>query len=279
MTTFAGMFQQKVVVITGASSGIGRALAFAFGREGATIVICARKVEALTAVSQELIQAGIPNLALRADVSIESDMQQLVEQTVAQYGRLDILINNAGITMRSMVAEADPAVFRKVMDVNFMGTVYATRYALPHILKTKGSIVGISSIAGYRGLPVRAGYSASKFAMNGFLEALRTELLHSGVHVLTACPGFTTSNIRVAALDAGGNEAGESVRDETNMMTAEECADHIVKAVKKRKRELILTTQGKLTVFLNKLFPGLTDRLVYNTLAKEKDSPLKMRNA
>ncbi|WP_019986992.1 SDR family oxidoreductase [Rudanella lutea] len=267
--------QQKVVLITGASSGIGRALAFAFGKEGASIVICARKADALTAVSQELTEAGIDNLALTADVSVQADVVKLIDEAVAHYGRLDVLINNAGITMRSMVVDADPEVFRKVMDINYMGTVYATRYALPHILKTKGSIVGISSIAGYRGLPVRAGYSASKFAMNGFLEALRTELLHSGVHVLTACPGFTSSNIRTAALDASGHEAGETVRDEEKMMSAEECADHILRAVKHRKRELVLTAQGKLTVFLNKLFPKLTDTLVYNTLAKEKNSPLK----
>ena len=267
--------QQKVVLITGASSGIGRALAFAFGREGASIVICARKTDALNVVSRELQQAGIDNLAITADVSIEADVKTLIDQAVAHYGRLDILINNAGITMRSLVIDADPEVFRTVMDINFMGTVYATHYALPHILKAKGSVVGISSIAGYRGLPVRAGYSASKFAMNGFLEALRTEMLYSGVHVLTACPGFTTSNIRVAALDASGEAAGESVRDESDMMSADECAQHILNAVKKRKRELILTMQGKLTVFLNKWLPSLTDRLVYNTLAKETDSPLK----
>ncbi len=270
--------QHKVVLITGASSGIGRALAFAFGHEGASIVICARQPEALNTVSQELQQAGIDNLALTADVSVEADVKALIDQAVAHYGRLDILVNNAGITMRSLVVDADPAVFRKVMDINFMGTVYATRYALPHILKTKGSVVGISSIAGYRGLPVRAGYSASKFAMNGFLEALRTEMRHTGVHVLTACPGFTTSNIRVAALDASGQVAGETVRDESSMMSAEECAQHILKAVKKRKRELILTSQGKLTVFLNKWLPALTDRLVYNTLAKEKGSPLNQIN-
>ena len=267
--------QQKVVLITGASSGIGRALAFAFGREGASIVICARKTDALNVVSKELQQAGIDNLAITADVSIEADVKTLIDQAVAHYGRLDILINNAGITMRSLVIDADPEVFRTVMDINFMGTVYATHYALPHILRAKGSVVGISSIAGYRGLPVRAGYSASKFAMNGFLEALRTEMLYSGVHVLTACPGFTTSNIRVAALDASGQAAGESVRDESDMMSADECAQHILNAVKKRKRELILTMQGKLTVFLNKWLPSLTDRLVYNTLAKETDSPLK----
>lgn len=267
--------KDKVVVITGASSGIGRALAFAFGRKGARIAICARKADALKAVSDELSQAGVDVFALTADVSVEQDVKQFIDQTVAHFGRLDILINNAGISMRSMLIDTDPAVIRKVMDVNFMGTVYATRYALPYIQQTKGSIVGISSIAGYRGLPVRSGYSASKFAMNGFLEAVRTELLHTGVHVLTACPGFTTSNIRVSALDAHGQAKGETMRDEANMMSAEECADHILQAVKDRKRELILTTQGKLTVFVNKWLSGLADKLVYNTLAKEKDSPLK----
>ena len=265
----------KIVLITGASSGIGRAMAFAFGREGAKIVICARNADALDQVARELRQATIDVLALTADVSVEADVKRLIEQTIAHYGRLDVLINNAGITMRSMLVDTDPAVIQKVMDINFMGTVYATRYALPHIQQTKGSIVGISSIAGYRGLPVRSGYSASKFAMNGFLEALRTELLHSGVHVLTACPGFTASNIRFTALDAHGQVAGETVRDESSMMSADECADHILRAVKTRKRELILTTQGKLTVFLNKWLPALMDRLVFNTLAKEKNSPLK----
>ncbi len=272
------MTQNKVFLITGASSGIGRALAFAFGRDGAKLAICARKADALGQVSTELQRAGIDVLALTADVSVEADVKRLIEQTVAHYGRLDGLINNAGITMRSMLIDTDPAVIQRLMDVNFMGTVYATRYALPHIQRAKGHIVGISSIAGYRGLPVRSGYSASKFAMNGFLEALRTELLHTGVHVLTACPGFTASNIRYAALDAHGQVTGETVRDEGTMMSAEECADHILRAVKTRKRDLVLTTQGKLTVFLNKWLPGLMDRLVYNTLAKEKNSPLKKRS-
>jgi len=266
--------KDKVVIITGASSGIGRAMAFAFGQEGATVVICARNVSTLRETEAALQQAGIPVLALAADVSVEDDVKQLIEQTVARFSRIDILVNNAGISMRSMLIDTDPAVIQKVMDINFMGTVYATRYALPYIQQSKGSIVGISSIAGYRGLPVRAGYSASKFAMNGFLEAVRTELLHTGVHVLTACPGFTTSNIRVASLGANGQVNGESMRDESDMMSAEECAGHILRAVKNRKRELILTTQGKFTVFLNKWLPALMDRLVYNTLAKEKDSPL-----
>ncbi len=266
---------QPVVVITGASSGIGEALAFAYGRTGAAIAFCGRKADALQLTANALTEAGITNLPVVADVSIAADMQRLMGETIARFGRIDILINNAGISMRSMFVDADPEVLRKLMDINYMGTVYATRYALPHILKTKGSIVGISSIAGYRGLPVRTGYSASKFAMNGFLEALRTELLHSGVHVLTACPGFTASNIRFAAIDGHGQVSGETVREEASMMTADECAAHILKAVKNRKRELILTAQGKLTVFLNKWLPGLADTLVYNALAKEKNSPLK----
>lgn len=266
--------KDKIILITGASSGIGRALAFAFGREGARLSICARNASALNDVRSELEQAGIAVLALTADVSVEADVKHLIEQTVAHYGRLDVLINNAGISMRSLLIDTDPAVIQKLMDVNFMGTVYATRYALPHIQQTKGSIVGISSIAGYRGLPVRTGYSASKFAMNGFLEAVRTELLHTDVHVLTACPGFTASNIRFASLGGNGQVTGETMRDESGMMSADECAGHILRAVKNRRRELILTTQGKLTVFLNKWLPGLTDTLVYNTLAKEKNSPL-----
>lgn len=265
----------KVVLITGASSGIGQALALAFGRDGDAVIICGRNADALQQTSQALTGAGIDNLALPADVSVESDVKRLIEQSIARYGRLDVLINNAGISMRSLLIDTDPAVIQKVMDINFMGTVYATRYALPYILQTKGSIVGISSIAGYRGLPVRSGYSASKFAMNGFLEAVRTEVLHSGVHVLTACPGFTASNIRYSALNGHGQASGETMRDEETMMSADECAQHILKAVKNRKRELILTGQGKLTVFLNKWLPALTDKLVYNTLAKEKDSPLK----
>jgi NAD(P)-dependent dehydrogenase (short-subunit alcohol dehydrogenase family) len=266
--------QGKVVLITGGSSGIGKALAFAFGRAGAAIVITGRQEMPLLAASAELSEAGILTLPVVADVSRREDNERAVNATIARFGRLDVLINNAGITMRALFADADPDVIRAVMEINFFGTVYATHYALPHLLKTGGSIVGISSIAGYRGLPVRSGYSASKFAMNGFLEALRTELLHTGVHVLTACPGFTTTNIRFSALGKKGEVTGETVRDEGRMMSAEEVAERIRRATQARKRSLVLTTQGKMTVFLNKWLPGLMDRLVYKTLAKEKDSPL-----
>lgn len=267
--------QGNVILITGGSSGIGKALAFSFGKAGAKIAITGRQEPALLAASNELTAAGIENAAFVADVSVREDNERVVRETLARFGRLDVLINNAGISMRALFADADPEVLRKVMDINFFGTVYATHYALPHIRRAKGSIVGISSIAGYRGLPVRSGYSASKFAMNGFLEALRTELLHEGVHVLTACPGFTTSNIRFTALGKDGEIKGETMRDESKMMSAEEVAERILAATKARRRSLVLTTQGKLTIFLNKWLPGLMDKLVYNTLAKEHDSPLR----
>lgn len=161
------------------------------------------------------------------------------------------------------------------MQVNFFGTMYCTQAALPHLIKSKGSIVGVSSIAGFRGLPGRTGYSASKFAMHGYLESLRTELLKTGVHVLVACPGFTASNIRKVALKADGSQQGETPLKEQKLMSSEAVAEYIFKAEKRRKRTLILTRQGKMTVLLNKLFPAFMDKMVYNHFAKEADSPLK----
>jgi len=264
----------KVVIITGGSSGIGKSLAEVFGREGASVVITGRNLANLEQVSLEFKALNIEHLIVNADVSVEEDNKKLVALTIAKYGRIDILINNAGISMRALFADADLSVIKKVMDINFYGTVYATKYCLPEIVKNQGSIVGISSIAGYRGLPGRTGYSASKFAMQGFLEVIRTELLKKNVHVLIACPGFTTSNIRNASLTKNGTAQGESPRDEEKMMSSEEVAERILTAVKKRKSYLVLTFQGKMTVFLNKWFPTFMDKMVYNIMAKEKDSGL-----
>ena len=161
------------------------------------------------------------------------------------------------------------------MDVNFWGTVYCTKYALPEILKNKGSIVGVSSIAGYKGLPGRTGYSASKFAMNGFLDSLRVENLKTGVHVLTACPGFTASNIRNTALAKDGSQQGESSMDENKMMTSDEVATIILDGVENRARTLIMTGQGKLTVTLSKFLPAFLDKMVYNVFSKEKNPLLR----
>ena len=198
----------------------------------------------------------------------------MAAEAIKRFGTIDVLINNAGISMRALFEEVDLDVIKKVMDINFYGVLYATKYCLPEIIKNKGSVVGISSIAGYRGLPGRTGYSASKFALNGFLEVLRTEFLKRDVHVLTACPGFTASNIRVSALTKDGSKQGESPRAETEMMSAEECARHIYRATVKRKNSLVLTTQGKFTIFLNKWLPRWTDKLVYNVMAKENNAPI-----
>ena len=183
-------------------------------------------------------------------------------QAIEKFGGIDILINNAGISMRALFKDTDLSTLRSVMDINFWGTVYCTKYAMNSIIERKGSIVGVSSIAGYRGLPGRSGYSASKYAVNGWLEALRTELLETGVNVMWVCPGFTTSNIRNVALNKEAKPQGESPMDENEMMSAEECAKHILHAIEKRKRTLVLTFNGKRTVFINKFFPGLADKLV-----------------
>jgi dehydrogenase/reductase SDR family member 7B len=267
--------KDKVVIITGGSSGIGKALAEKFGRQGSKILITGRNETELQSAVADLRSAGIEINGFQSDVSIEDDNRRMAEEAMRIYGTIDILINNAGISMRALFSEVDLSVVKKVMDINFYGVLYATKYCLPEITKNKGSVVGISSIAGFRGLPGRTGYSASKFALNGFLEVLRTELLKTGVHVLTACPGFTASNIRKRSLTKDGSQQGDSPRQEDKMMTAEECAAHIYNATVTRKRTLILTTQGKLTVFLNKWLPGFTDKMVYNVMAKEKDAPIK----
>lgn len=265
----------KVVVITGASSGIGKALAKEYAFAGYKVVIAARNEKKLIKLSEELIRSGYEVYAVPTDVSKNSDCKNLIKKTIDEYGNIDILINNAGISMRALFEDLDLKVLKNLMDVNFWGTVFCTKYALPYLLKSKGSVVGVSSIAGYKGLPGRTGYSSSKFAIHGFLETLRTENLKKDLHVLIACPGFTNTNIRKTALGKDGSQQGETPRDENKMMSSEEVAVRIRKAVEKRKRTMILTSQGKLTVLLNKLFPKLMDKMVYNHLAKEPDSPFK----
>ena len=178
--------------------------------------------------------------------------------------------------MRALFNDVKLDVLHRLMDVNFWGTVYCTKYALPHLLKTKGSVVGVISVGGHIGLPGRTGYSASKFAVRGFLQTIRVENLKTGLHVLIVAPGFTSSEIRKSALNAQGGKQGETPRNESGMMSAEECAAHIYKAVRKRKRELVLTlVEGKLTVFLAKHFPGFLEKMSYKLFAKEPDSPFK----
>lgn len=252
-------FHNKVVVITGGSEGIGKALVDALLSQGARIATCGRNHDKLYQLQVQ--HPGTLLHTMVCDVSKESDCKHFIESTLEVFGTIDILINNAGVSMRALVSELDLQVIRRVMDINFFGAVYCTKFALPAILRQRGTVVGVSSIAGYRGLPGRSGYSASKFALQGWLEALRTELLDDGVNVMWVCPGFTSSNIRQAALSANGSAQGESPMDEQSMMSAQECAGHILHAIEKRKRTLVLTFTGKRTVFMNKFFPSLTDKL------------------
>jgi short-subunit dehydrogenase len=269
-------FKQKVVIITGASSGIGKALAEEFAKRGANVVLGARQYVTLCEITADLEKNyQIKALAVQTDVSIAADCEQLIKQTLVTFGKIDVLINNAGLSMRALFNDLDLSVLKNLMDVNFWGTVYCTKYALPEILKSKGTIVGVSSIAGYRGLPGRTGYSSSKFAMNGFLESLRTELLKTGVNVMVACPGFTTSNIRVAALSKDGGAHGETSMEEGKMMSAATVAMLICDGIANRKRTLIMTGQGKLAVWMNKLFPKFTDKKVFELFAKEKNPLIK----
>ncbi len=260
-------FTNKVVVVTGGSEGIGKALVQQFLQMGAKVATCGRNYDKLYQLQKT--SPTKPLMIHTADVSKEQDCQNFIEAVVKNFGTIDILINNAGISMRALLEEVELEALRKVMDVNFWGTVYCTKFALPYIIANNGTIVGVSSIAGFRGLPGRSGYSASKFAVNGFLESVRTELLDSGTNVMWVCPGFTASNIRKAALNKFGKEQGETSMNEGEMMSAEECAEHIIHAIEKRKRTLVLTFTGKRTVFMTKLFPSLADKLTRKYFFKE----------
>lgn len=263
--------QNKIIVITGGSSGIGKALVEASLAKGAKVAVCARNADKL----KQLFTPCDNLLCLKADVSIEADCKAFIDAVVAKWQGIDVLINNAGISMRALFRDLDLKVLRELMDINFWGSVYCTKFALPYILKSKGTIAAISSIAGYRGLPARTGYSASKFALQGFLEALRTELLHTGANVMWVSPGFTASNIRNVARSNDGSPQAETPLDEGKLMSAETCAGFILAGIEKRKRTIVLTSQGKLTVWMNKLLPGLADKLVYKHFLNEPDSPLK----
>lgn len=268
--------RNKTVIITGASSGIGLACAEAFARRGANLVLGARRYVDLCEIARSLeAQYAVRAVAVQCDVAREADCKALVDQAISTFNGVDVLVNNAGISMRALFADLDLAVLHRLMDVNFWGTVCCTKYALDALLRSRGSVVAVSSIAGYRGLPGRTGYSASKFAIHGFMESLRVENLRTGLHVMLACPGFTASSIRETALDAAGTAHGETSMDEASMMTAGEVAERIVTGVIRRRRTLVMTRQGKLAVWMNKLLPAWVDQQVFKLFAKEKNPLIK----
>lgn len=266
--------KDKVVIITGASSGIGLACAKELFAQGAKLSLAARNLEAIEKLAQEFNAEGKRAIAVKTDVTIETDCKNLIATTIGAFGKIDILINNAGISMRASFADVDVDVLKRLMDVNFWGTVYCSKYAFPYLIASKGSLVGISSVAGIHGLPGRTGYSASKYAMQGLLDTIRIETLKKGLHVMVAIPTFTASNVRFSALTANGSTQGETPRDEGKMMSAEEAARRIVKGIRKRKRKLTMSAAGRLTPFIKAFFPKLVDNLYYKQMKKEPHSPI-----
>lgn len=265
----------KVVVITGASSGIGEAMAREYSKMGAKVVLGARREEELRRVADDIKAAGGAVTYATCDVVSEEECKRLIDTAIDNFGGIDVLICNAGLSMRALFDECDLKVLHRLMDVNFWGTVNCTKYALPWLQKSKGSLVGISSVAGIHGLPGRTGYSASKYAMTGFLDTIRVENLKKGLHVMTACPGFTASNVRFSALTADGTQQGETPRNEAKMMTPEQVAHIVARGIHRRKRLCLMEWEGRGTHLLKKFFPALVDRLFYAAMAKEPDSPLK----
>ena len=268
-------FRDKVVIVTGASSGIGRETAIEFARNGSKVVLASRSESKIMQLANQLIDENFDVTAIPTDVSCEEDCRILIEKTIQKYGKIDVLINNAGVSMMALFADSDLKVMHKLMDVNFWGTVYCTKYALPYLISSNGSLVGVSSVAGFHGLPGRSGYSASKFAIHGFLETIRIENLKNGLHVMLIAPGFTATEIRRHALLADGSEQGESPRDEMKLMSPEYVAKWILKGIKRKKRNVILTLEGRLTAIFQRIIPNTIDKAFYNALSKEKKSPLK----
>jgi short-subunit dehydrogenase len=266
-------FRDNVVVVTGASAGIGAELARQLAARGAWLALAARDAARLDEVAAECRAAGGRAVAIPTDVGDEARCRALVERTVAEYGRVDTLVNNAGIGMWARFDEVtDLAPFERIMRINYLGSVYCTFYALPHLKRSRGRIVGISSLTGKTGVPTRSGYAASKHAMAGFFDSIRIELDDSGVSVTMIYPGFVATEIRERAYGPDGRPlgAGNSPVREREVMTVEECARQTLQAAAARKRELIMTARGRIGWALKLVAPTLVDRIAKKAIAEGK---------
>src|SRR3954468_4144526 len=251
-----------VVVITGASKGIGAELARQLAARGCRLVLAARNTKELDAVAGECKARGASVITVKADVSVERECAAIMSGAALAFGGIDVLVNNAGATMWARFeAIADLSVLKRIMDVNYMGAVYCTGHALPHLRESRGLIVGISSLAGRTGVPPRTGSAASKHAMTGFFDSLRIELAGSGVDVTMVYPGFVATGIRENATGPDGKPIQVSPVREGEVMGVEACAARIVRAIERREREVIMTARGKIGLWLKLLAPGLVDRI------------------
>jgi short-subunit dehydrogenase len=264
-------FKDKVVMITGASSGIGRELAHQLAAQGAWLSLAARDAQRLETVVIECRTLGGKAIAVRTDVSDPAQCEAWVRKTIEHFQGIDVLVNNAGITMWANFADIqDLDIPEKIMRVNYLGSLYCTHFALPYLEQTKGLIVGISSLTGKTGVPTRSAYAASKHAMAGFFDSLRIELAPSGVGVSMIYPGFVASEVRQRAFGPDGKPLGESPVKEGEVMPVEVCARLIVRAMSRRQRELVMTLRGKLGLWLKLIAPALVDRIAAQAIRSGK---------
>ena len=263
----------KVIIITGASDGIGAELARQIATRDGTrvaLVLAARRQDKLEQVAHECAALGAQTLVQRCDVAVEADCRALVAAAIARFGHVDTLVNNAGMSGHALFEDvADLGWYRRLMDINLWGAVWCTHAALPHVRASRGSIVAVSSLAGLTGVPGRTAYSATKFALAGFFEALRAELAPQGVSVTVAFPGVVETSTRVRGFNASGHPAGRSALDETGAMSAADCARLILGAMDRREREVVMTAKGKVGRWLKLIAPALVDRLVMKALTRE----------
>lgn len=268
-------FYNNVVILTGASTGIGRAMALQLAEQGAWLMLAARNTAALKEVSAECVkrgeQAGARTEVQWTDVASQDECRTLIEQTIMRFGRIDTLVSNAGISMWARFEDMTTlAPFHDLMRVNYLGMVYLLFYALPHLKRTRGRIVGVSSAAGKNGVPTRTGYAASKHAMVGFLDSLRIELEGTGVTVTTIFPDFVTSEIRERAFGPDGQPLGKgnSPVQEGKVMSAEECARIAIRGMAQRKRDVLMSTRSKIGLWLKLIAPGMVDNIARRAIER-----------
>ncbi len=265
------VFEGKVIVVTGASEGIGRALCKALAPGKPKLVLAARNLERLESLARECEAAGAPSLVVATDVTEMESCRSLVEAAMARFGALDVLINNAGGTMWTRFDEIeDPSIFERLMRLNYLGSVHPTYFALPHLKRSRGRIVAVSSMAGLVGVPTRTAYSAAKHAVIGFFDALRVELMDSGVSVTIACPDFVVSQIHKRALGADGQPLGVSPMAGADIMTAEACAAVMVRAIERRERMAFTSARGRFGRWLKLLAPGALDRMAAKAIRDKR---------
>lgn len=265
----------KHIVITGASSGIGESIAREAAKIGAHLVLAARNEQKLLELQEELKVFNVNVICIPTDVIQKDQCKHLIEQAIAQLGSINVLINNAGITMRASFENVDDQVLHRVMNVNYWGTAYCSKYALPELIKNKGSLVAVSSVTGLKGLPGRSAYAASKFAINGLFESIRMENMHLGLHTLIACPGYTSSKIRNNSLTADGTPQVDTPAYEGNPDDPQEVAQQILQAIRDRKDFMLNNTEGKKIFWLNKFFPRFLEKKIHQVISQEPNSPIR----